>query len=485
MIQKKIRLIAVSLLLIISPISCTYNSETQIIGTIDYIGDADIYIEIKPLHYKYSNKERFLIDVKEHSFELRLPIKESNIVYLVIQDEKYPLYVVPDEKIMLTIKRSSFPFDVVVEGNGEDENIAYQNFLEESKGLDNAIKIEMDKFKMGKPNRAIEISEQKVEIARKNLKHTYFNDLYLKSIGEDFVIKLRAIEYSSLHITNFDVEGERQKLLDQAVNSGFFSYNSLKAQRAGIRDFTHYYSRTFGIYDRVNAAHGKVLAEYDIKRVAYDELNEKRMFVVNLISDAKSKAYAELFLVAERIGEIPLSLAKKSYQDYLKNYADYPEFIEFITTFYTEVESVSPGADAIPFTLYDRTGKPFSMNDFLGTYVLLDFWAGWCKPCLEEFPSMRTIYDQYSRKELEIVGISTEIDSLLWLSDLEKFKNPWPQLYGGNGFDQETFKAYKGGGIPFYILIDPEGKIVRYNDMRPSFNFTEVLDSLLIHQEIK
>ena len=47
--------------------------------------------------------------------------------------------------------------------------------------------------------------------------------------------------------------------------------------------------------------------------------------------------------------------------------------IEFITTFYTEVESVSPKADAIPFTLYDRTGKPYSMNDFLGTYVLLDF----------------------------------------------------------------------------------------------------------------
>ena len=154
-------------LLIILPISCTYNSETQIIGIIDYIGDADIYIEIKPLHYKYSNKERFFIDVKEHSFELRLPIKESNIVYLVIQDEKYPLYVVPDEKIMLTIKRSSFPFDVVVEGNGEDENIAYQNFLEESKGLDNAIKIEMDKFKMGNPNRAIEISEQKVERKKK------------------------------------------------------------------------------------------------------------------------------------------------------------------------------------------------------------------------------------------------------------------------------------------------------------------------------
>ena len=62
----------------------------------------------------------------------------------------------------------------------------------------------------------------------------------------------------------------------------------------------------------------------------------------------------------------------------------------------------------------------------------------------------------------------------------EKRLNIWR-----NGFDQETFKAYKGGGIPFYILIDPEGKIVRYNDMRPSFNFTEVLDSLHNQQEIK
>ena len=485
MIQKTNNSIAVSILLITLCVSCTHNTETQIIGNIDYIDDSDIYIEIKPLHYKYSKKEKFLIDVKENSFKLRLPIQETNIVYLVIEDEKYPLYLVPDGKMFLAIKRASFPYDVIVEGSAKDENIAYQNFLEKSKGLDNAIKVEMEKFKKGKPNNAIELSEQKVEIAKMFLENTHLKDLYLKSIGENLIIKLRAIEYSALHIIDYDVEGERQKLLDEAINSGFFSYNSLKAQRAGIRDFTHYYSRTFGIYDQVNASHGKKLSEYDIKRIAYNELNEKRMFVVKSISDPKSKAYAELFLVAERIGEIPLTLAKKSYQEYLTNFAEYTEFIEFITSFYKEIESVSPGANAIPFSLYDREGKLFSMNDFLGTYVLLDFWAGWCKPCLEEFPSMKNIYDKYSRKELEIVGISTELDSLQWLSDLKKFQNPWPQLYGGNGFDQETFIAYKGGGIPFYILIDPKGKIVRYNDMRPSFNFTEILDSLLLHQETK
>jgi hypothetical protein len=55
-------------------------------------------------------------------------------------------------------------------------------------------------------------------------------------------------------------------------------------------------------------------------------------------------------------------------------------------------------------------------------------------------------------------------------------------LYGGKGFDQETFKAYKGGGIPLYILIDLNGNIARYNDMRPSLNFSAVLDSLLAQQ---
>jgi len=92
---------------------------------------------------------------------------------------------------------------------------------------------------------------------------------------------------------------------------------------------------------------------------------------------------------------------------------------------------------------------------------------------------MRRIYARFDRSDFEIVGISTEIDSLTWISDIERFKNPWIQLYGGNGFEQETFKAYRGGGIPFYILVNPEGLIERYNDVRPTFNLEEVLEEAI------
>jgi len=483
MTNKKTLLLNALLVLFVLTSACSYQKTSQLIGTIDYLGDVDFFIEIIPLHYKYSEKEQVSINVNDSEFEIPIPILENQIIYLTIQDQKYPIYVENGERTNISIKRSDFPENVEIIGAGETANNAYKEFLVATKGLQSAINSEMNKFKLGSSNNALELSSRKIELSKKYLSGTDFNDLYLKSIGEDLVIRLRSVEYSARFYEDYDVETERQKIIDYAVAINFFSYESLRAQRAGIRDFTHYYARTFGIYDEVNQTYGKSLAEYDIKRVAYEALNEKRMQVIEYISDPKAKAYAELFLVAERIGEIPLKLAEQSYQDYLSNYSEFEEFIEFITWFHDEIKSVSPGEPAIPFTHFDSDGKSFSMDDFRGKFVLLDFWAGWCQPCLEEFPFMRDIYANYTRDQLEIVGISTEVDSLVWRQDLSRFRNPWPQLYGGKGFDLETFKAYKGGGIPFYILIDPDGKIARYNDMRPSFNFTEVLDSLLIHQQ--
>ncbi|MBO6792616.1 MAG: TlpA family protein disulfide reductase [Balneolaceae bacterium] len=463
--------------------ACSNSTPTTIHGTIDYLGDADFYLEFKPLHYKYSEKNQIPIEIEGTTFRTILELDEPQIVYLGIQDEKYPIFITPGEELTLEILRADFPENVVVEGTGKEANQAYQQFLAATNGLESEIKAEMDKFKVGEQNTALELSSKKVELAETHLKDTDFNDLYLKTLGEDLVIRLRAIEYSGRHFPDFDEDGARAELFEYAKSIQFFTLPVLEAQRAGIRDFTHYFSRTFGIYDSVNQAYGTTLAEYDIKQVAYKELNAKRMQVIEHIENEDARAYAELFLVAERIGEIPLDNATPSYQKYLNDYADYTEYTSFITWFYEEIKSVSPGQPAVPFSLPDRNGTFYTMNNFAGKYVLLDFWAGWCQPCLEEFSHMNEIYDTYSRDQLEIVGISTEVDSLVWIYDIERFDNPWPQLYGGKGFDQETFKGYKGGGIPFYILIDPSGNIVRYNDMRPSFNFTEVLDSLLIHHQ--
>ena len=465
---------------LLSLISCSNRSELKVSGSVDYLGNARFYMEFPVLHYKYSPKNQIDLNTNNGNFNITISDTLSGISYIHIQDVFYPIYIASGADVEITIKRADFPNNVSVTGAGADANAAYQSYLSETSGLQANIDAEMDKFKEGLKNNALELSEKKLATADQFLKNTDFHDLYLKVLGEDLILKLRAVEYSARHNSDFDADAARKKVIDEALEKNFFSFETLQVQRAGIRDFTHYYSRTFGIYDSVKTIYGDDLAEYDIKRLAYPSLNEKRMQVINFISEPKAKAYAELFLVAERIGELPLEWAEPSYKEYLQTYTNYPEYIEFITWFYEEIKSVSPGEPAIPFTLYDRAGNAHSMEEYRGKFVLLDFWAGWCQPCLEEFPNMRDIYKSYSRDELEILGISTEIDSLTWIYDIERFENPWPQFYGGNGFNQETFKAYKGGGIPFYILIDPDGNISRYNDVRPSFNFTEVLDSLLL-----
>ncbi len=478
----KIELLAprtLAILLCVFFFNCSSNEEASINGTIDYVGDADIYIEVPPLHYKYSSKERYDIEVNGGKFEISFPIDGPEIILIAIQDVSYPIYVEPGTSSSIDIKRASFPFEVAISGDHEMLNKRYQEYLKEINGLDAIIKAEMDKFKVGQKNSALAYSIEKLNSAEKHLKGTNFNPLYEKVIGEDLVLKIRAVEYSDRHIQNYDVDNERQRVVEEAIGKDFFTLDILESQRAGIRDFTHYYSRTFGVYDSVVNAFQMNLAEYDIKQVAYPELDDKRMQVIEYIEDQDAKAYAEMFLVAERIGEQPFSISEPSYLKYLEDYAEFEEYTEFLSWFYNEIESVSPGQPAVPFAIPDREGNVYSLSDYEGKFVLLDFWAGWCQPCLEEFPHMREIYSNYSRDDLEIVAISTEVDSLVWIQDINRFQNPWPQLYGGDGMEQETFKAYKGGGIPFYILVDPDGNIIRYNDIRPSFNFTEILDTLI------
>lgn len=458
--------------------SCSQNTSIQ--GTIDYIGSAHLILQQQPIHYKYApvSSDTFSISDKGN-FQLNVPLNKTELRTLHLNDELYPLVLAPGQDLNINITRSDFPKNVTVEGYPQNWDERYHSYLDEITEIETQIPAEEEKIKAGEENSLLKLSLQKYKIAEKHLNGTPLRDYYLKAIGEHLVYSIRAVEYNQRFFDDFDADTARRKVFEEADSLNFFSIESLKAQRAGIRDFAHYYARTFGIYDSVKSAYGMDLSEYDIKRVAYEELNEKRVQVLDYRESRDALAHAKMYLIAECIGEQGLEIARPSYEAYLEEFSDYPEYTGFLTYFYNEIKAVSPGQPAIPFALPDINGNIHSMEDYRGKFVLLDFWAGWCQPCLEEFPHMKEIYANYSREDLEIIGISNEVDSLVWVQDIQRLELPWPQLYGGKGFDEETFNAYKGGGIPFYILIDPDGNIARYNDIRPSFNFTSVLDSLL------
>ena len=134
------------------------------------------------------------------------------------------------------------------------------------------------------------------------------------------------------------------------------------------------------------------------------------------------------------------------------------------------VESTSIGAFPPDFTRESISGEIVKLSNYKNkTYVLLDFWASWCGPCLKEIPKMKEIDKEYKEKGLSIIGISLDENKNSWSNAVKKNElNSWPQILSSvsteksNGsFSQDNLSdLYNCDGIPFYVLIDKDGKIV-------------------------
>lgn len=107
-------------------------------------------------------------------------------------------------------------------------------------------------------------------------------------------------------------------------------------------------------------------------------------------------------------------------------------------------------------------GNPIKLSEIKSNLILLDFWAGWCRPCIKTIKStLLPIYDKYDRQELEIIGISYDKSVSKWKKSIDRFGLPWLHVYDGD--DNELLKEYMVEYIPAYFLVDRNGKIVAKN----------------------
>ena len=136
----------------------------------------------------------------------------------------------------------------------------------------------------------------------------------------------------------------------------------------------------------------------------------------------------------------------------------------------------SGNVSAPDFTLNDADGKPVTLSQFHGKWVVLDFWGSWCMWCIKGFPALKDAYKKYEGK-LEIIGIDCGDTPETWRTAIKKYALPWINVYNPSTPGNLT-EIYPVQGFPTKIIISPEGKII---DMVTGENpaFFTALDSLI------
>jgi peroxiredoxin/predicted negative regulator of RcsB-dependent stress response len=193
----------------------------------------------------------------------------------------------------------------------------------------------------------------------------------------------------------------------------------------------------------------------------FDEALKRFRELMQGIGQNEQEEFAASFadnLATAAITAGEFGIAREVYTALLSRFSDSPNLRQKVQRDLKRLDKV--GKPAPTFTSEDINGKAVRLDAYRGKYVLIDFWATWCAPCIGELPRLQAAYRTYHDAGFAIIGVSLD-ESKTAVVDFARARNlPWPQLHNASG-SADLVEGFGVSSIPATYLIDPEGTVIR------------------------
>ena len=202
-----------------------------------------------------------------------------------------------------------------------------------------------------------------------------------------------------------------------------------------------------------------IQSEFDFKK------NQFELSLKDYLSSAKSSL--AVLVTADYLDiEENLIFWETIYNNYIEEFKDNSYFKNFENKLIM-IKSISIGSVAPDIILNDTSGVPISLASLRGKYVLLDFWAAWCRPCREENPNIVENYNNYKSYGFDVYQVSLDRTKEDWVRGIKQDKLPWINVSDLKYYQSEAAELYNVDRIPSAFLLDPDGKIIaKHTDLR-------------------
>ena len=242
--------------------------------------------------------------------------------------------------------------------------------------------------------------------------------------------------------------------------SGTEENNSLDELVVYERSFQQYVDSLNKVYTALKKQNQHYAIESTINELYKKRAIEHEDFVKSFI-DKKPTLFVNVLAVRSLDVKRYPKYYKKVMASLLEYYPTSEHVIHFSETVGKAIAS-EVGGVAPEISLMSNENKLVKLSDFKGKYVLLDFWATWCRPCIAEIPNLKNVHAGYAGADFEIISVCIDRATFKenWKKIIDQYQMSWPQLFDETGTVANDFGITH---FPTIILLNKKGEIIAKN----------------------